>query len=88
MVVPSGPALELHNVVPCGDRKGQLLLCACKSIAGIGISLVLDLLALPLVVSDGALQTELLMKLYNYFRSGTSHWLRITLQLKGLAYAY
>lgn len=29
-----------------------------------------------------------MMKLYNYFRSGTSHRLRIALNLKGLAYDY
>jgi maleylpyruvate isomerase len=28
------------------------------------------------------------MKLYNFFRSGTSHRLRIALNLKGLAYEY
>jgi len=28
------------------------------------------------------------MKLYSYFRSGTSHRLRIALNLKGLAYDY
>ena len=28
------------------------------------------------------------MKLYNYFRSGTSHRLRIALNLKGLDYEY
>ena len=28
------------------------------------------------------------MKLYNFFRSGTSHRLRIALNLKGLTYQY
>lgn len=63
-------------------------MCVREHCAYTGISLVLDLLALALVVSDGASQPELLMKLYSYFRSGTSHRLRIALQLKGLAYAY
>jgi glutathione S-transferase len=29
-----------------------------------------------------------MMKLYNFFRSGTSHRLRIALNIKGLAYEY
>jgi maleylpyruvate isomerase len=29
-----------------------------------------------------------MLKLYNFFRSGTSHRLRIALNIKGLAYEY